>query len=201
MTTLLLATRNAHKTREFAEILGPSFRVRDLSAISGVGEVEESGTTFAENASIKAVAASLVVAELVIADDSGLEVDALNGAPGVHSARYAGERATDSANVSKLLAELSRVGADSREQRRARFRCTIAVAQRGSVLNLVTGTAEGHVVQQRAGSGGFGYDPVFVPDGFAQPFAELGAKTKNRISHRAKAIARLREYLASRAIE
>jgi XTP/dITP diphosphohydrolase len=200
MTTLLLATRNAHKTREFAEILGPSFRVRDLSAISGVGEVEESGTTFAENASIKAVAASLVVAELVIADDSGLEVDALNGAPGVHSARYAGERATDSANVSKLLAELSRVGADAREQRRARFRCTIAVAQRGSVLNLVTGTAEGHVVQQRAGSGGFGYDPVFVPDGFAQPFAELGAKTKNRISHRAKAIARLREYLASRAI-
>jgi XTP/dITP diphosphohydrolase len=200
MTSLLIATRNTHKTREFAEILGPAFAVRDLTAIDDVPAVEETGATFAENATIKAVAASVMMSEIVVADDSGLEVEALNGAPGVYSARYAGENATDAANVAKLLEELRRAGATTRGQRAARFCCTIALARCGKVLELFTATAEGHISDQPAGDGGFGYDPVFVPDGCERTFSEVGAEVKNRISHRAKAIARLRDYFASRAM-
>jgi XTP/dITP diphosphohydrolase len=198
MTPLLLATRNPHKTREFAQILGPEFEVRDLRDLPALAEVEETGTTFAENASIKAVAASRAVPQqLVVADDSGLEVEALDGAPGVYSARYAGAGATDAANVTKLLAELRRRGALFSAQRRARFCCTTAVAREGQILELCTGLVTGYITDAPAGGGGFGYDPVFVPDGFDRSFAELPGETKNRISHRAKAIARLREYLAA----
>jgi XTP/dITP diphosphohydrolase len=197
MTPLLLATRNAHKTREFAQILGPEFQVRDLRALPELAEVEETGSTFDENASIKAVAASHAVAELVVADDSGLEVEALGGAPGVYSARFAGPGASDGENVTKLLADLRRCGALSPAQRRARFCCTIAVARESQVLELCTGFVSGYITDAPARGGGFGYDPVFVPDGFDRSFAELPGGTKNSISHRAKAIARLRDYLAA----
>jgi XTP/dITP diphosphohydrolase len=197
MTPLLLATRNAHKTREFSEILGVDFSVRDLNAMSEVEDVEETGTTFAANAAIKAVAASLVVDGLVVADDSGLEVEALGGAPGVYSARYAGAGAGDAANVIKLLAELRARGVVSRDGRRARFCCTICVARAGEVLEFVTGSVSGHISDEPTGGGGFGYDPIFVAEGFDRSFAELPAQTKNAISHRAKAIARLRVVLAA----
>jgi XTP/dITP diphosphohydrolase len=188
---LLLATRNAHKTREFAEILGEGFRVDDLSSLGDFPPIEETGRTFAENAIVKALTASQDRHLLVIADDSGLEVDALEGAPGIYSARYAGENATDEQNIEKLLRELA-----GRESRKARFRCVIALARDGKLLGEFEGTVEGTIVDLARGRGGFGYDPVFRPDGFDQTFGELPAETKNRISHRAKAIAALRDALS-----
>lgn len=197
---LLLATRNAHKTREFAEILGEGFRVTDLSDLPGSPEIAETGSTFAENAILKAVqTARFQRAQqaqesplLLVADDSGLEVDALDGAPGIFSARYAGEGATDQANVAKLLNELRQVPPD---QRTARFRCVIALVQGDNVLGTFEGTAEGVIVDVPRGAAGFGYDPIFQPKGFDQTFAELSRERKNQISHRAKAIASLREAL------
>jgi XTP/dITP diphosphohydrolase len=188
---LLLATGNAHKTREFAEILGEGFRVDELSSSKDFTPIEETGRTFAENAILKALTASQDRHLLVIADDSGLEVDALNGAPGIYSARYAGENATDDQNVEKLLRELA--GQDSR---RARFRCVIALARHGKLLGEFGGTVEGTIVDLARGQGGFGYDPIFLPEGFDKTFGELPAETKNRISHRAKAIAALRDALS-----
>jgi XTP/dITP diphosphohydrolase len=191
MHHLLLATRNAHKTREFAEILGQGFHVRDLTGLDGFPPIEETGRTFAENAKLKALAVAQDRQSLVIADDSGLEVDALNGAPGIYSARYAGENATDEQNIEKLLRELA-----GRESRKARFRCVIALARNGKLLGEFEGTVEGAIVDLARGRGGFGYDPVFRPDGFDKTFGELPAETKNRISHRAKAIAALRDALS-----
>jgi XTP/dITP diphosphohydrolase len=193
---LLLATRNPHKTHEFAQILGPEFGLRDLSAESEVPAVEESGVTFAENAILKAVAASKHFPGMVVADDSGLEVDVLNGAPGVYSARYAGDHATDKENVAKLLAELEKQPA--RRPHSARFRCLIALAREGQVLGTFEGVVEGTIVEGPRGSTGFGYDPVFQPTGSTQTFAELLPAEKNRISHRARAIQLLRAaFLAS----
>lgn len=188
---LVLATHNAHKTREFAEILGAGFSVTDLQTAANVPAVEEAGTTFEENAVLKAVAASRTVATLVVADDSGLEVAALRGAPGVRSARYAGENSTDQENVAKLLAELAGV-----EDRTARFCCAIAVARKGEVASVFHGYVTGRIAPAPRGQHGFGYDPVFVPEGFAETFGELGYETKNRISHRAVAVAQVRPYLA-----
>jgi XTP/dITP diphosphohydrolase len=192
---LLLATANAHKTREFAEILRPDFAVRDLSDMRDLPQVEETGSTFEENARLKALAASAHVPGLVVADDSGLEVAVLNGAPGVYSARYAGEGASDAANVAKLLAELRAY--PSRGDRSARFCCALAVARDGEILDVLLGTAEGEIVEAPRGPNGFGYDPVFVPAGFHETFAELGEEKKNRISHRADAIRKLRDLLAN----
>lgn len=195
MRHLLLATRNAHKTREFAEILGPEFVVRDLSGAAEIPGVEETGSTFAENVILKAVAISKQIPQLVVADDSGLEVDALDGAPGVYSARYAGPRASDHDNVARLLSEL--------KQRRAmppitaRFRCVLALARSGQVLATFEGMVEGTIVASPRGRSGFGYDPVFQPIGSTKTFAELAAEEKNRISHRARAIHLLRRSLAS----
>jgi XTP/dITP diphosphohydrolase len=188
---LLLATRNAHKTREFAEILGEGFRVSDLSSLKDCPPIGETGRTFAENASLKALAVSQDRQSLVIADDSGLEVDALDGAPGIYSARYAGENATDEQKIEKLLRELA-----GRDSRNARFRCVIALARHGKLLGEFEGTVEGTIVDLAFGQRGFGYDPVFLPDGFDQTFGELPAETKNHISHRAKAIAALRDALS-----
>ena len=198
MLHLLLATRNAHKTEEFAAILGEEFALSDLSDAEDVPEVEETGTSFEENARLKALAASAHTSELVIADDSGLEVAALSGAPGVYSARYAGEKATDAENVAKLLAELERIDPLA-ENRAARFCCAIAVARAGSILDVVIGTVAGQIVDTPRGDRGFGYDPVFVPTGYDETFAELGETTKNRISHRAVATAELRRRLQRRA--
>lgn len=192
MRQLLLATRNAHKTREFAQILGAEFEVRDLASAPEFAPVEEAGLTFAENAILKAVAISKQFPALVVADDSGLEVDALRGAPGVYSARYAGERASDAENVAKLLAELARCDADAPG---ARFRCALALAREGKILGIFEGVVEGTIVHTPRGSAGFGYDPVFQPTGSTQTFAELSPAEKNRISHRARAIQSLRAAL------
>lgn len=193
MRQFLLATRNPHKTREFAEILGDEFVLRDLSTETELPAVEETGATFAENAILKAVATSKHFPGVVVADDSGLEVDALNGAPGVHSARYAGGDATDQQNVAKLLVELEAHPNGSPYS--ARFRCVLALAREGEVLGTVEGVAEGIIVAAPRGFGGFGYDPVFQPAGLSQTFGELSPAEKNRISHRARAIQLLRTYL------
>ena len=199
---LTLATRNTHKTREFRELLGHDFDVIDLSSFPQITMPAESGHTFTENAILKAVGTSRcdvrtaqrAVPTFVIADDSGLEVDALEAAPGVYSARYAGENATDKDNIDKLLSELrTRKVAD--DKRSARFRCVIALATDGKLLGTFEGTVEGIVVDPPRGSGGFGYDPIFQPNGFKQTFAEISPEIKNKISHRAKAIAALREAL------
>ncbi|MEY2526478.1 MAG: XTP/dITP diphosphohydrolase [Verrucomicrobiota bacterium] len=192
---LLLATHNAHKTREFAAILGNEFHVRDLSSARNIPEIKETGHTFAENAILKALAVAQDRQVLVVADDSGLEVEALGGAPGIYSARYAGDNATDKDNVAKLLSELRRRNLPSHE-RSARFRCVLALARAGKLLGTFEGVAEGVIVDLARGTGGFGYDPIFVPEDFDKTFAELPAETKNRISHRAKAIASLRDHLA-----
>lgn len=193
MRQLLVATRNAHKTREFAQILGEEFVVRDLSGEMELPAVEETGATFAENAILKAVATSKHFPGMVVADDSGLEVDALNGAPGVRSARYAGEKANDQQNVAKLLAELA--ARASGQPPSARFRCLLALAREGKVLRTFKGVVEGVIVGAPRGSGGFGYDPVFQPAELTQTFGELSPVEKNRISHRAQAIHLLRAYL------
>lgn len=185
---LLFATRNAHKTREFAELLG--CKVEDLTSRNDLPIVEETGTTFVENATLKAVTISKHVPEIVMADDSGLEVDALNGAPGVFSARYAGENASDAQNVAKLLR-----GLRGRTPARARFRCVVAAARAGELMGVFDGAVEGKIIDTPRGGNGFGYDPVFVPDGFSETFAELPLRVKNSISHRARAVAKLREFL------
>jgi len=191
---LLLATRNQHKTREFRELLGRNLEVIDLSAFPKIPSPEESGRTFEENATLKAIAGSQDRHLLVIADDSGLEVDALDGAPGIYSARYAGKTASDVENVGKLLRELS-VRDIPVEKRSARFRCVIALAREGKRLGIFEGVVEGNIVDSPRGKGGFGYDPVFQPTGFEQTFAEMRPELKNKISHRAHAIAALREGL------
>ncbi|MEY2482064.1 MAG: ribonuclease [Verrucomicrobiota bacterium] len=192
MEKLLLATRNSHKTREFADILGDEFAVRDLTEESQLPVTQETGVTFEENAILKAVEASRHFADDVVGDDSGLEVDALNGAPGVFSARYASEGATDAENIAKLLAALLNYDATSPA---ARFRCVLALARRGKVLGVFEGAVEGIIVPAPRGATGFGYDPVFQPRGFDRTFGELSAAEKNKMSHRARAIESLRAAL------
>jgi XTP/dITP diphosphohydrolase len=184
---LVVATRNTHKTREIQHILGPEFRVRDLLAHPEVSEICERGKSFEENAKLKALVASRKLPGLVIADDSGLEVDALGGAPGIYSARYAGANATDRDKIDKLLAELARVHANA-DGRRARFRCVIALARNDNFLGTFEGVVEGRIANQMQGDSGFGYDPIFIPEGFEQTFGELSSEVKNTISHRTKAI-------------
>jgi len=191
---LLIATRNAHKTREFRELLGRAFDVSDLSSFPEIAIPEETGRTFEDNATLKAIAASKKLPSLVIADDSGLEVDALGGAPGIFSARYAGENAGDVPNVNKLLRELQKRNVAT-EKRSARFRCVIALAQNRNVLGRFEGVVEGKIVDPPRGSGGFGYDPIFEPKGFDQTFAQMTPDSKNKISHRGQAIAALRKAL------
>ncbi|NIP97533.1 MAG: RdgB/HAM1 family non-canonical purine NTP pyrophosphatase [Akkermansiaceae bacterium] len=190
---LLIATRNRHKTEEITDFLGKSIRVDDLSSFPEAPEIEETGATFAENSILKAVGISRVVKGLVLADDSGLEVDALNGCPGVYSARYAGPEADDGANNRKLIAALAGVPRDART---GRFRCVMAMAREGRVLAQFDGTVEGHLLEEPRGEAGFGYDPLFVPEGYEQSFAELGAEVKNHLSHRARALAQVMTWLA-----
>jgi XTP/dITP diphosphohydrolase len=186
--TLLVSTRNAHKVAEIREILGSTFEVLDLSTIAVVGEVEETGVTFEENATLKALAVSGHFDGWVIADDSGLEVDALGGAPGVWSARFSGDGATDASNRALLLEKLEGVRG---KERSARFRCVIVLARAGRKFAAFSGSIEGVVINQEKGAGGFGYDPLFVPEGHCETFAQLGADVKNALSHRARALAGL----------
>jgi XTP/dITP diphosphohydrolase len=191
---LIVATRNAHKTHEIQQILGSEFAVGDLCAYPEISEIAESGTSFEENAKLKAIGVSRKLRGLVIADDSGLEVDALGGAPGIYSARYAGTNATNKEKIDKLLEELARVGA-KKDARRARFRCVLALAGNGQVLGVFEGTVEGRIAGRPRGPHGFGYDPIFVPEGFHQTFGELAPAEKNQLSHRARALEKLRAFL------
>lgn len=194
---LLIATKNAHKTAEIAAML-PGWEVTDLTAHPHIPAPEETGATFAENAAIKALAAAEHFAGLVLSDDSGLEVDALGGAPGVISARYAGPDATDADNRARLLRELSAEGARGKA-RTARFRCVMALVEGGAVLGTFDGAVEGHIINQEKGDGGFGYDALFVPDGHCETFGQLPSATKNQLSHRARALTKVAAFLATRA--
>ena len=237
MTTLLIATRNAHKTGEIRAILGGQFQFLTLNDFSGAPTIVEDAPTFAGNATKKAVDlakwlsssrhSSLVTRHTsVLADDSGLEVDALNGAPGVHSARFAaldrsagGSPASstgntpDADNNAKLLRLLKDVPL---EKRTARFHCVIALtpvlAERIESTSpvcyadefemqteLFDGVCEGRIIFEPRGKNGFGYDPLFVPDGFEQTFAELGEDVKNQLSHRARALTKLKQWLDAAA--
>jgi XTP/dITP diphosphohydrolase len=191
---IILATHNPHKTREFQELFTRQFAIGDLSAYPQISPPPETGSTFEENAALKALGVSQQLSGPIIADDSGLEVDALDGEPGLYSARYAGEDATDQRNIEKLLRELSvrHVAADARS---ARFRCSIALARDGKLLGIFTGVVSGKIVDLPQGHGGFGYDPVFQPDGFELTFAQMLPELKNRISHRAQAAEQLCQFL------
>ena len=197
MSQLVFATSNAHKTEEVAAILGADWQVEDLRAHPGVTLDEETGDTFEANAIIKAVSGSRgVPGLLVLADDSGLEVDALGGAPGVRSARYAGETANAADNRAKLKAELAKLPPTLFP---GRFRCCMVLARDGAVLHISHGSVEGQLLTEEVGAGGFGYDALFIPDGFTETFGVLPAETKNQLSHRARALAAMKEQLASLA--
>ncbi len=189
---LLLATRNAHKTREVREILGPGFLVEDLDAVAGFPEVEETGATFEANARLKALSASAFYDGWVLADDSGLEVDALGGDPGVRSARFAGEAASMEDNRALLLERLQGVEGPAR---RGRFQCVLVLARDGEVRGTFSGAVEGFIAPSESGTGGFGYDPLFIPEGGALTFAEMTADQKHALSHRGRALAALARFL------
>ena len=184
---LVLATRNSGKVREISEMLEVHNEIELLSLHNypDAPDVVEDGVTYEENAIKKAAMLAEYTGHLTIADDSGLEVDALDGAPGVHSARYAGENASDQDRIAKLLGALQDVPDD---QRSARFICVVAIAEPLSESEIVRGVCEGHIIHMPRGEAGFGYDPVFVPMGYDKTFAELGDNIKNQISHRAKAL-------------
>ena len=181
---LLVATNNKHKLEEIRAILAPvGIQVLSLADIGLRIDVVEDAPTFAGNATKKALEIAAAANLPAMADDSGLEVVALAGAPGVYSARYAGTPTNDKANTARLLHTLTGI-----TDRRARFVCCIALALPGTLLGVVSGDIPGRIIDVPRGHNGFGYDPVFVPDGFTETFAELSAETKNRLSHRANAL-------------
>lgn len=186
---ILIATRNRGKLAEIREILSaPGLEFLDPYTVGNLPEVEEDGDTFEANAITKAVILARASGMLTLADDSGLEVDALGGEPGVYSARYAGEPSDDAANNAKLLDALR-----GETNRCARFRCVIALATPNGECATVDGRCEGRIADTPQGQGGFGYDPLFVPDGFSQSFGELESAVKHRISHRGAALRAARQ--------
>lgn len=192
---LVLATGNMKKLNELQEIIRDlDINILTLHDFPDLPPIDEDGATFEANAIKKAVETARATGYFALADDSGLEVDALNGRPGVYSARFAGEPSDDARNNAKLLALL---GGVPEEQRTARFRCVIAVAAPDGRFKTAEGTCEGRIAFKPAGSGGFGYDPLFVPNGYEQTFAELPATIKNQISHRGQALHRIRPVLES----
>jgi XTP/dITP diphosphohydrolase len=189
---ILIATSNAHKTEEIRQIMGAEWEVMDLRSHPTLVLPEETGETFEANAVIKAEAASSAVSGVwVLSDDSGLEVDALGGQPGVRSARYSGEAANDASNREKLKSELAKLEGPFP----GRFRCCMAVAKEGRVVEVFHGSVEGSLRIEEEGEGGFGYDPLFVPDGFEQSFGVLPPSTKNELSHRARALTQVIQWL------
>jgi len=183
---LVIATSNPHKLTEMRAILNiRSLELVDLSAYPNLPPVIEDGATFVSNATKKAVITALATREWALADDSGLEVDFLNGAPGVYSARYAGEPVDYRANNAKLLAEMKNA-----MDRKARFCCVVALSSPAGMAQVVEGYCEGRIIHEPRGTGGFGYDPLFVPEGYDLTFAELGSSVKNGISHRSKALSK-----------
>ena len=188
MNQLILATHNDHKAQEFRNIL-PQYSVQTLADLGHDGEIEETATDLEGNSILKAETIFKDYGHVVISDDSGLEVDALKGAPGVYSARYAGEPRNDQRNIEKLLDELQ--GVTNRE---ARFRTIITLMNAENSFQF-EGIVRGTIVKRPRGEGGFGYDPIFMPQGYHQTFAELAADVKNKISHRANAIGKLIHFL------
>lgn len=192
LNTLILATRNAGKVREISEILHPlNVWIRSLLDFPNLPEIIEDGTTFEENALKKARTAFTHTHFPTLADDSGIEVFYLNGKPGVYSARYAGNNVTYDDNNKKLLDALKGIPF---EQRKAQFRCVVVFVARG-IEKIAEGISPGRIVEYPRGMGGFGYDPVFIPEGSDQTFAELHPEIKNRISHRGKALQAIRDVL------
>lgn len=195
---LLLATHNQGKVREFADLLSAlPVEVRSLAQLQITLSVVEDGATFEANATKKAREIAQATGMLVLSDDSGLEVDALGGEPGVYSARYAGPNANDAANNVKLVAALRDV---PEHQRTARYRVVLALADPkgllGDSVHLEHGTCEGRIQLEPSGQGGFGYDPYFVPTGHTRTMAELAPAEKNQLSHRAQAARRMSRFLA-----
>ncbi len=198
MPLLIFATSNSHKTEEVAAILGSDWQVEDLRAHSSIILDEETGDTFEANAIIKAVSGTRgVPGMLVLADDSGLEVDALDGHPGVRSARYAGEHADAADNRAKLKVELAKLAPQTHFT--GRFQCCMVLARDGEVLHITHGSIEGQLLTEEQGEGGFGYDALFVPEGYTHSFGVLPAETKNLLSHRARALAAMKQQLAALA--
>jgi XTP/dITP diphosphohydrolase len=195
---LVVASANPDKAAEIAAILGsvPGLRLHPRPA--DVPDVEETGATLVENARLKAVALMEATGMAAVSDDTGLEIDALGGAPGVYSARYSGEHATYAENVSKVLAELDRVGATSPAQRAATFRSVAFVAYPDGGEMWAEGTVAGVIAPRAVGGAGFGYDPVFVPDDCGgRTFAQMEAEEKHRVSHRGRAFRALAELLGA----
>lgn len=187
---LIIATRNAHKTAEIRAMIGARYEVMDVTSFPECPEIEETGSAFLENARLKALGISRVVDGMVLSDDSGLEVDALGGAPGVWSSSYGGEEGNHPRNNARLL-EVMRGVTD----RRARFRCTMVLASQGHELAHFSGTVEGRIIDESRGAQGFGYDPLFIPVGHDATFAELDEVVKNTLSHRSRALAKVLSWL------
>ena len=192
MKTIWVATGNAHKLIEISEILGSDILLKSFKDIENSTDVVEDGSTYLENAEIKARALFSIVGQPVIADDSGLEVDALGGRPGIHSARYSGDDTNHDRNISKLLKELDDLPL---EKRTARFRCVIVYIDQNGVSHNFEGIFPGYIGFARSGQGGFGYDPVFFLKERNCSVAELSSEEKNRLSHRSLAIEKLKKFL------
>ncbi len=186
---IVFASNNNHKVEELKKLLPADIELLTLKDIGCDDELPETGTTFRHNAAQKARYVSDKYGYVCFADDSGLEVEALHGRPGVYSARYAGPRAKSSDNVTKVLTEMNR-----EENRRARFRTIISLV-RGEEVNYFEGEIKGEITLTERGANGFGYDPVFIPEGFHVTFAEMAPEIKNKISHRAIAVIKLVEFL------
>ena len=191
---LVLATGNAGKVRELTEIFGNvPLELKSLRDYSCINDVEETGSTFVENASLKAAGFAIQTGDFALADDSGLEVNALGNAPGVHSARFAGAETGYDIKIERLFELMRESGSDDR---RARFVCSMALAnERGQVIHTVRAECAGTIAPEPRGSNGFGYDPIFIPDGFDQTFGQLSDEVKRSISHRAKAAELIIRYL------
>ncbi|MEH7157694.1 XTP/dITP diphosphatase [Neobacillus drentensis] len=189
MKEVIIATKNPGKAKEFEHIFASrGITVQTLLDFPEIPEVEETGTTFEENATLKAETISKALGKMVIGDDSGLIVDALEGRPGIYSARYAGEPKNDQNNTDKVLSELAGI---PEEKRTARFYCALAVAVPGQETITVSGTCEGRILEDQRGTNGFGYDPVFYVPEKGVAMAELSSDEKNKISHRANALKKL----------
>lgn len=193
MKQVIIATQNKGKAKDFEALFGPlGYEVLTLRDVAKDMDVEETGVTFEENAILKAEAVAETLQTTVIADDSGLEIDALDGEPGVYSARYAGEAKSDEANIEKVLAKLESV---PEEQRRARFRCVLAIASPNKKTRTYSGSCEGLILSERRGDYGFGYDPIFFVPNEGKAMAELVPEEKAAISHRGNAIRELKKAM------
>ena len=197
MSTLYLATNNNHKVRELSDMFEGEnlpIEVKSAAAIGGMPDVEETESSFVGNATLKvmALADRLSEGEYALADDSGIEVDALDGAPGVYSARFAGRDTTDAANLVKLMILISQV---PEEDRGAQFACSLVLVDWMGVRTTFSDICRGRLIPESRGENGFGYDPAFIPDGYEHTFGELDWSVKSRISHRAKALQQLVAWL------